>query len=835
MKRHFYILFALILALVSCTQELDIQHETPSDCIMLRVSNSPMTKAVAAEGLEYERQLKRLDCFFYVKGQTGSPCVYYEKVDLSEVGDAVIPIYVDEATINTIFPYEDICDVFLIANLPNGTYESGKTGTDIPTLEKTFLNLDGTYDAVDKPFVMWGEGIAEKGDDNNAAGEIKLYRAAAKVTISINIPAQIKTTLTTVNGDGTTTETEKILTPILQDADGNLTFKTAFHYGVNKTYLHTDYVDSDGESLLTEDDYFATEKKGYKYVYTIPATGTAPEKYVYICEVPFYTYARAWEKAASDAAYLTLELPWRDEEAESNDTYYYQILINGAGRTFEPNSWYDLNVNVGVLGSTVESKPTVIEDLTYYILDWTTEPESEGDSGDRYEDVVIQNYTYLIVPEKRIEINNINKGNMPYDASHKIAWELEYPTDPDIIAELDEQERIYNTNKYAAYYINCGVKRDESPKATALNITKSNFEIIKTGKGLEFKHDIPSNVYSPIYVHLKIWLDIDGDGLMDSGGENNEDKFVEYVTFVQYPPIYITPHPTTEYSIYMNGYNYRNGGSALSYRASDSGVTYNLGYTKGTDAGVYMYTINVTSFTDDDEFSYRGNDVKYIIGDPRVRISDTNLNNDGSNMDLYWEDDAQGVNDVYAMELDSNGDYVLDADGKYQYSSGKRALKYYYPTSAEGEAYRVIAPKFRIVSFCSSGGSTITPEGAKMRCAAFQENGYPAGRWRLPTTAEISFIIGLANMNPSAIQPLFYGTNYYYSSTDRVQNNTNVDIQAIPNNNTQTGSVRCVYDEWYWGSEQEAMKNPANNPADGEEFLFTWGDKQIWDKNGNLL
>jgi hypothetical protein len=116
----------------------------------------------------------------------------------------------------------------------------------------------------------------------------------------------------------------------------------------------------------------------------------------------------------------------------------------------------------------------------------------------------------------------------------------------------------------------------------------------------------------------------------------------------------------------MNGYNYRNGGSALSYRASDSGVTYNLGYTKGTDDGVYMYTINVTSFTDDDEFSYRGNDVKYIIGDPRVRISDTNLNNDGSNMDLYWETDAQGVNDVYAIELDSNGGYVLDADGKYQ-------------------------------------------------------------------------------------------------------------------------------------------------------------------------
>lgn len=785
MKRHFYILFALILALVSCTQGLDIQHETPSDCIMLRVSNSPMTKAVAAEGLEYERQLKRLDCFFYVKGQTGSPCVYYEKVDLSEVGDAVIPIYIDEATINTIFPYEDICDVFLIANLPNGTYESGKTGTDIPTLEKTFLNLDGTYDAVDKPFVMWGEGIAEKGDDNNAAGEIKLYRAAAKVTISINIPAQIKTALTTVNGDGTTTETEKILTPILQDADGNLTFKTAFHYGVNKTYLHIDYVDSDGESLLTEDDYFATEKKGYKYVSTIPATGTAPEKYVYTCEVPFYTYARAWEKAASDAAYLTLELPWRDEEAESNDTYYYQILINGAGRTFEPNSWYDLNVNVGVLGSTVESKPTVIEDLTYYILDWTTEPESEGDSGDRYEDVVIQNYTYLIVQEKRLEINNATSGVIKFDASHKLGFKMNTASKPVEILPG-------KTTSEVAFYVNCGTT---PPSVANLGINTGNFTLDNTKGTLTYNYTIPSNVFSPVYVYITIWLDIDGDGILDT----NEEEFTENVSIVQYPPLYIVPEESVTQSVYVNGRRATTNSHNVIYV---NGQTYDLGGAYGQDNSRYMHTINVSSFTENNTFELHGQKVSYIIGDPRVRVSDINLNDDG-------------------YDMAATNSWAADYSG--------RRLEHYYPTGTEGEVYRVISPKFRVSSKLG-GYSEGDREGVMMRCASYQENGYPAGRWRVPTTAEIAFIVYLQSQN--AIPELFVD-NHYFSSTHMVtEGNGKEDIEDIDG---ADHSVRCVYDEWYWGSEQEAAVNQNRQPTQGDYYYYTWGDKQIWDNNGNPL
>ena len=106
-----------------------------------------------------------------------------------------------------------------------------------------------------------------------------------------------------------------------------------------------------------------------------------------------------------------------------------------------------------------------------------------------------------------------------------------------------------------------------------------------------------------------------------------------------------------------------------------------------------------------------------------------------------------------------------------------------------------------------------------MRCASYQEAGYPAGRWRLPTTAEINFVISL--QQKGAIQSIFYGGNYYYSSTDQVQNQSTTTTRAIDwNSSSFTGSVRCVYDEWYWGSEPEAREN-TKYPG---YYEFTWGD-----------
>lgn len=768
MKKLLYTLLAITFALASCSEQIDVPEAVPADCIMLKVFNSPMTKAVTdRSGEEYEKTLKRLDCFFYVKGQTDRPCVYYQKVDVDKVTTAEIPFYVDESVINTIFPGDNMtCDVFVIANLPSGTFAAGMTGTDVATLNKIQLQLGQGYDAIDQNFLMAGLDVATKGNNNNATGTIPLYRAAAKITVSVSIPAEI--TVEYESAD------DVRMTPVLKDDTGAVTLKTAFHNGVTKTYLRDDYSDQ-----IVPDDFFYTEKKSYTYVSTTAATADAPEKYLYTCEIPFYSYVREWDKGADNPVYLTLDLPWKNETTGQHQTYYYQILVNAAGRELRPNAWYDLTVNVGVLGSKVEAEPVLLKNTTYYVLDWTTEPDPEHEAGgDRYEDVDIQKYTYLVVPETRLEINNATSGVLRFDASHNVGIQMNTASKP--------VEILPGTNTtQGAFYVNCG---QTPPNVSALGINTNNFTIDESKGMLTYNYTIPSNVYSPVFVYATIWLELDGQ----SGMSAAEKEFSEDITIVQYPPLYIIPEESVSQSVYVNGRRATTSSHNVIYV---NGQTYDLGGAPGNDNSRYMHTINVSSFTENNTFELHGQKVSYIIGDPRVRVSDINLNDDGYDMaeNNAWAEDGAG-----------------------------RRLEHYYPTGTEGEVYRVISPKFRVSSKLG-GYSEGDREGVMMRCASYQENGYPAGRWRVPTTAEIAFIVYLQSQN--AIPELFVN-NHYFSSTHMVtEGNNKEDIEDIDGDDH---SVRCVYDEWYWGSEQEAIVNPGTAATAGNHYLYTWGDEQIW-------
>ena len=806
MKKLLYIFIVFSLGLVSCTERLDIPNSVPADCIMLNVFNSPMTKAQNWAGLDYERQLLRLDCFFYPKGQTDAPCVYYQKVDVNEIGSAEIPFYVDESVINTIFPSSDECDVFVIANLTSGTFAKGQTGTDVPTLSKTVLTLDGNRDAIDKPFIMQGLHIATKGDNNNASGTIPLHRAAAKVTITVNIPEKIE--IEYENADKVT------MTPVLSEDTGAIPFKTAFHNGVKKTYLRDDY-----SSQLVAEDAHHVGKQNYVAAGEVPAVGDIPKKYTFTCEIPFYTYARAWEKGAEDAAYLTFEMPWTnvsDPENPITQTYYYQILVNSGGRCFGPNNWYDLTVNVGVIGSTVESEPVTIQDLTYYVLDWTTEPDPEHEAGgDRYEDVNITDYTYLIVPEPKLVINNASTGVIHFEASHNVGIKMNTET---------KKEVFFNTDvTLSSYYINCGVGKTERPKVQSMGVDENDFTVDNNKNTLTYNFDIPSSVYSPIYVYATIWLELDGKEGMSAA----EEEFSEDIVIVQYPPMYIIPDESNVYSVYVNR---QQTNSSTDYKIGNHNLGRNPGHsnTNWDNNPSFMLSITVSSFTASNTFkAHDGNYYPYIIGDPRSRISDIELDDDNNatNISSNWVS-------ADAVKYDANGNIVRDANGAVQYET--RSLQYYYPTETEGNAFQIVSPKFRMVSFFSSGWGNITSKGAEMRCATYQEDGYPAGRWRLPTEAEIMFVVDL--QKAGVITDVFYGSSQYFSSTD--VDATHKYKISYPTNGTPTwssattGSVRCVYDEWYWGDEREAKINPdwkgSHTTKGDNEYLFTWGDKKIW-------
>ena len=201
-----------------------------------------------------------------------------------------------------------------------------------------------------------------------------------------------------------------------------------------------------------------------------------------------------------------------------------------------------------------------------------------------------------------------------------------------------------------------------------------------------------------------------------------------------------------------------------------------------------MYVFTVTNV----------NGTNYIIGDPRETnvsdiVDDTHIS--GREERSVW----------YSAQS-------LNADGTI--NTTKRILTNYFATDASERTMNMVAPKFRVASayaVLNTGASEAEKlEYLKKRCASYQEDGYPAGRWRLPTQAEFSLIF--SQVNRGNLPPIYeVGTKYWCAhGLGEPQRNGTVKVTEADGSGH---SVRCVYDEWYWGSEQLADKS-----------TFTWGD-----------
>ena len=194
----------------------------------------------------------------------------------------------------------------------------------------------------------------------------------------------------------------------------------------------------------------------------------------------------------------------------------------------------------------------------------------------------------------------------------------------------------------------------------------------------------------------------------------------------------------------------------------------------------------------------------YMLGDPRVMVID--------NLNANWPNNNN--TGAAATEWSAN---VTSVQGT------TRRLSYYYPVDHTSKANNIIAPKFRIAS---SRGATqpMTYANAFRRCASYQEFGYPMGRWRLPTVAEVMYI---AKLNADGkIERLLGGgdsgtTDYWCNNGYVTVNNTNNDPPEM-NYSTPTGTkyVRCVYDDWYWSG----MTLNGNDVSQVSKTTATWGD-----------
>ena len=215
-----------------------------------------------------------------------------------------------------------------------------------------------------------------------------------------------------------------------------------------------------------------------------------------------------------------------------------------------------------------------------------------------------------------------------------------------------------------------------------------------------------------------------------------------------------------------------------------------------------------------------------------VQPSGVNGSGDNNNQNQYT---------VYVTTLPSGSPYVI-GDPRLGTSSSVTTLDGLtnYKPAAE-DTQNVIAPVFKIASSYGKT-STLWYDDAQTRCAAYQENGYPAGRWRLPTQAEIEFLVSLSEKDkiPAlfTVGRQYFNNNYYMSyywaggflgygpievmdfsnkTTTTAYNGHSYNFSYTYNGQTTQYHcvyTRCVYDVWYWGEEQD------------DDHLTTWGGYQ---------
>lgn len=826
-----FVLLATLFA--SCIND----HIEPTFCrdaeLAISVSTSSAGTRVQGDNDDMptaESIVKDLQYFLYVKGSGEDAAPIYagtitDITDNDDIdNDSPRPdapadeddnfsktVQIPASALNALFPGGATeCEIYVIANYLDNTMDAEHfDGIDLTKdlanatrknlkaieLNTTFYELSGDVEMTPTSFVMDSEGtdIVSRGTGNNintlTSGTIYLTRAAAKVMIEVNVQNAIDVS-------GNTWE------PITQITDPTARkMFISFYNGVTTGVIDdgTDVAGSNAVATVTDKDaYYKVENVQLQSgkIATDGATGDtsavtrAGESTSWVSAVDFYSYANSWTAGDEEhEPYFEISIPWRKKATGQDDsanwvTYNYTVPISMNNNRFDRNKLYLIRLNVGALGdlSTLESY-----EYSYIVLNWDEVTV----------DATLTRPKYFVVEKDYVEMNNVTSFSVPYTSSDAVSAKIISVSRDNVknrIVEEDIRDIAESTNTENGWN----------------DFNNQDFSVSTEGGVVTLTHKLDNDRNSDYfdYVPYEIIVEV-----------VNESGFVERITFVQYPAMYVEADANTDYQQNTNhdenwqnswndnhGYQWVNGYRGSSYSNSGSGnnayhyVTVNntrvqyLASSNGlsdnaTNQNPNMYTITVSSFSDG----------SYLVGDPRTTHYDETL-----------KDAKLGGN---------NSSYYVFASAPALSGDSPRRLQYYYPTDDSDNTINVISPKFRVASSYSVLGSTYltSREVARRRCASYQEDGYPAGRWRMATAAEMQFMIQLSQQG--LIPALFSSNTNYWCAHGVINYVTGATTATLikGTSNSSGGSIRCVYDEWYWGSDKAIESN-----ADAK---FTWGDE----------
>ena len=866
MRKWFHILMLLPLLLLAAGCRVGLEPERPDSGLVLtvRCEDPDLTKAdpepADGETRFNENLIKSVDFFFY-PGETPSgtaDAVYHHRVDLDEdpvtftggQWEATFNIVLTRVVAEQIFTAANSmkATVYAVVNYGGDLTPGGSlAGTSLSELAATaivtnFAAEESNY--IQNSFLMDGSTVITYNETApvSASGTIEAQRFAAKLTTAISVANEV-TLKHLADGDP-----DEVWTPVLH------TMRIYLVDGAKNVTLGTD---SSADNTSPEYFSYSAEESRRPFLrdngteYLAHSTvGSGASETIYYNTYPMYSYPVAWSTGRPDYTqplpsqpYLKLEMDWRrtEDNGYSYDRrkYYYKVILPVS--SLERNYWYHFNIDVSILGSETDEGKAYLFPTTYYILDW----QNKSVPIDKY--AVISKARYLSVDTKPKSLNNLNTLSIPFLSSHDVKIvEGSVTARRPYYGEITNESQVvdkYNTKYHAwvrkntdgTYYLEYN-GQDQSPDGDP-DYEPSGW-LSNTSTSIEFDHELQNDYtkndfdYSPYTIEF----DIVHDDL--TAGVYPYNEYLKHITIIQYPGIYIESCMNSDTEIKKKGsvYGYDTGSAPWSdmpwgyvyidngrfirrdniTNTSSSDPYYHLSTDNNkreyqwrtvwyTGGGRDIFRINVTVLPKNSEF---------VIGDPRIDGYDTTkpvlgyrFVNDAS---AQWEKD---------LLPDKTGDVsnftpapVVDGDvnAPLALTGETRPLMYYRPTEKSGRTINMLAPAYRIST--KLGGTefgNLTESQAKYRCAGYQEDGFPGGRWRIPTMSEIKFIAQLSAKG--VFEFMFRGD--YWSANGVVNVNTNSG--TVTTSTSSTALLRCVYDSWYWGDEQW---NPRTQ--------FVWGDRE---------
>ena len=761
MKKYItYLLsFVLISGFVACTKSDDVFDPSADGRFVLRLVSNTLTRAdVPNNGVgegtnddkNHEDDIERVDIYFYA-GDGSSAAVYHhgQKVTDGEDGNTSISeIELSSGVMGGLFPSSSSspATIYVVANAPANLLPTSGTLPTLTELKSTTAVLASwkTSAEDDAPSSAQTSFLMD--------GEVTFSKTDNAVEIALTraaakIELEISKIKESVEIEGAGNQKD-VWTPVI---DANHPVTVSLSNGMRSTQLNGVYNNSNPKNAYDD------SQKGYGFTAV-----TSGEQTSYTQTNCFYSYASDWANGANEP-YLLLTVCW-SKNGEDPEATYYQIPVGSIDiKQIERNTYYKVKIDVGTVGSQEESVPVPLA-ADYTVINWTTGQITAN----------IKEARYLVVDQTNVVLNNLQDISVAFQSSHPVSYEI--------------VEHTFNT-----VYTSSGKTWN-----TVLGFSTTNSEgtgYVKQTGGTTAGAD--GNITGSIEFHHELDNTREANGTSDPATRYDyqantvkikvyhtdaANAYYEYITIEQRPALYLTiddglPNPNTNNNyVHINQNSTRNGNTGAG--SGNPGWMYTYGKPINTN-GEKLYTITISAFDNSSS--------QYLIGDPREAANNAifqfyTINNSGAN------------NNAVATATDDTGDNTLQG---------------YRATINGASSENLVAPSFIMASGCGAYSNTtdLYPNtSAKYRCAAYQEAGYPAGRWRLPTPAELNVIGRLCS--EGKVPSIFYNGMGYLSSNGVYTYNSGSFTKS---SSTVGTSVRCVYDVWYW-------KDKCNDPEN-----FIWG------------